>query len=336
MNESNELKAEVQSQTEEIKPSVEKAGLGKRTIAGIIDLFIMLFIAISLFNLAVVPLFNLSSNVKQVQSDLNQLMLDSHLYNWNEDSKAFELVDESKYIESAQYYVENYCINTTTEGACSAIKGKNTLAEVVYEYKNSSDKYVFRDFYNDNFEYIGEADKQKEIEKQVYYLVGNYFRASDAYTKLNNKYSLYFNAEAYISLFIASALTYLLVPMLTKNGKTFGKMMFQLSLANAKGYKIKKSQIVVRFLSFFVVNILLGIMTMFILPFISFTIMVFSKKNNTIHDYLSATMVIDDRFSLIYNNENEHLESLKRQENDQEEIILNRQKIKDKKGQDKN
>ena len=47
-------------------------------------------------------------------------------------------------------------------------------------------------------------------------------------------------------------------------------------------------------------------------------------------------MVIDDRFSLIYNNENEHLESLKRQENDQEEIILNRQKIKDKKDQDKN
>ena len=40
MNESNELKAEVQSQTEEVKPSVEKAGLGKRTIAGIIDLFI--------------------------------------------------------------------------------------------------------------------------------------------------------------------------------------------------------------------------------------------------------------------------------------------------------
>ena len=46
MNESNELKAEVQSQTEEVKPSVEKAGLGKRTIAGIIDLFIMLFIDI--------------------------------------------------------------------------------------------------------------------------------------------------------------------------------------------------------------------------------------------------------------------------------------------------
>lgn len=326
MQENNELKLD--SQKDEVKPSVEKAGLGKRTIAGIIDAFIMLFIAISLFNIAIVPLFNASSNVKQVQNDLNQLMLDSHLYKWNEDTKAFELVDEENYIESAKYFVENYCVNTDNSEACSAIKGKDTLAKVVYEYKDSSDKYVFRDFYNEQFEYIGDADKQKEIEKQVYYLVGNYFRVSDAYKTLNNQYTLYFNAEAYISLFIASAITYLLVPLLTKNGKTFGKMMFQLSLANAKGYKIKKSQIVVRFLSFFVVNILLGVMTIFILPFISFTIMVFSKKNSTIHDYLSATMVIDDRFSLIYNNEEEHLESLKRQENDEKEIILNRQKIK--------
>ena len=58
MKDNNEITIETQiSPTEEIKPSVEKAGLGKRTIAGIIDLFIMLFIAISLFNLAVVPLF---------------------------------------------------------------------------------------------------------------------------------------------------------------------------------------------------------------------------------------------------------------------------------------
>ncbi len=311
----------------EVKSAVEKAGLGKRTIAGVIDCFIMLFLTILIFNFAAVPLFNLSGNVQQTQTDLKELMVNSHLYIWDEDSKAFTMVGEDKYIESSKFYFEDFCHKDENANACPTLQGEKTLANAVYNYKNTSDEYVFRKFYNESFEYIGPAEDKAEVEKQVYYLAANYFRYSKGYQEVNKKYNAYFNAEAYISLFIASALTYLLIPMLTKDGKTFGKLMFGLSLTNSRGYKIRKSQILVRFLVFFVTNVLLGVVTIFILPFISFTIMIFSKKHSTIHDYFSATMVIEDRFSTIYNNEEEQQASLLRQEAAHNEIIENRKKL---------
>ena len=93
-----------------------------------------------------------------------------------------------------------------------------------------------------------------------------------------------------------------------KNGETLGKKLFSIGIASAKdGFKVKRSQIIIRFLVFLLIELLLSIFLFGIPLIISFSMLVFSKNGYALHDYLAATICIDRKNTIIYKDYEEFI-----------------------------
>lgn len=114
----------------------------------------------------------------------------------------------------------------------------------------------------------------------------------------------------------------LVIPLCRKNGETIGKMIVGSAVVSRKdGFRVRKTQTLIRFVSFFFLEIVLSVMLgnfaliLVMLPLLaSFTFVIFSKSHCAFHDYFAATVVIDKNKCIVYKNAeelNEHLLQLK-------------------------
>lgn len=110
-----------------------------------------------------------------------------------------------------------------------------------------------------------------------------------------------------IPFLLASAIVYLLFPLIFKHGASLGKLALKLGVVNTYGFKALWWQHVARFFGLFIFELLLTLLLYFIAPsmallpiFISFTLVMFGKKHRAVHDFIAGTKVIDLRTSLIY------------------------------------
>ena len=94
-----------------------------------------------------------------------------------------------------------------------------------------------------------------------------------------------------------------LMPLLLKNGKTLGKLMVKISLANFDGDPIKKWQVLPRGLiilllpifMYFVPNLFIQIGVIGALLLISIIMLIINKNTKLVlHDYIARTVVVDD------------------------------------------
>jgi predicted neutral ceramidase superfamily lipid hydrolase len=107
--------------------------------------------------------------------------------------------------------------------------------------------------------------------------------------------------------------------MISKHGKTLGKMLFHLAVVNSLGYDIKKTQLIPRFwfpvlvliFAFFVSQLMgryvLMSMLLFVTLFtlVSYCMVLFTKDHKGIHDYFALTMVINEKESIWFKDANE-------------------------------
>ena len=70
--------------------------------------------------------------------------------------------------------------------------------------------------------------------------------------------------------------------------------------------------LLLRYFAFLFINLLSNLLIPIILPFISLTIMTFSKERRSAHDFIANTKVIDLQNSTVYKSEAEFLEAQKR------------------------
>lgn len=132
----------------------------------------------------------------------------------------------------------------------------------------------------------------------------------------------------FVPYFFVLPLVYFLPSMLFKNGETLGKLTMHVCLVSKDGYKVKKRQIIFRFiiflieltLSFFILGVgITSLATAGVGVFLLFIATVFTPKYRSLHDLAAATMVIDSRTSVWFESKekedakvqefNENLES---------------------------
>lgn len=172
-----------------------------------------------------------------------------------------------------------------------------------------------------------------DIAKQYFskYLAAYYDLTGRAYYfSLATRYNLYTAISVAIPMVISGIIGYIVVPLFLKDGRTVGKRVFKLALTNFEGYKMKNSQLLMRFLPFLITVVGVtfiptsNLWVVFAIPAImvaiSYALSMGSPKKSALHDFTGRTIVIDAVSSVIYADataefvaeENEHKAELKR------------------------
>ena len=291
---------------EKIVP-VQNAGLVKRTIAGIVDLFVLFFMFLMLQSFVVFPIA--TSVAKDYNSNYDTFIRyyeESGLAIYDKESNQLSQMDEKDYLIKSINYYDNYCSSANGEAHACSTNGK-TFKDVISE-DEKLEKYVTFDEENNlqmKEEYKDDKDAIDQVNAYIYSKALNDFQKSELFLKPYQYVEKVQNYSMYSSIAISLLLVYLLPTLISKKGQTVGKMVFKLSITNQDGFAVKKSQIAVRFLAFSVINIVLGLMSYMLIPLVSFTFMIFSKRNSALHDYCAVTKVVDDKTSVIYKNREE-------------------------------
>ena len=145
------------------------------------------------------------------------------------------------------------------------------------------------------------------------------------FKKLNNQYGFYNTLEFVICAVLATSVTYIVLPIILKNGTTVGKKVFGLCLADKDGYVLKNHQLFMRIMPLFVVfgalfipiwNSLLTVLIVFMaIALVSFTLSMASPKKASLHDFTARTIVVNARTSILFNNAAEEEEYIAKEDN---------------------
>lgn len=107
-----------------------------------------------------------------------------------------------------------------------------------------------------------------------------------------------------------------LIPLVIGNGrKTLGKLLFKISVVDARGLQSSFARFSLRFLFLLVIEILLSVIAFTIPLIVSFSMFAFSKTNQSLHDYVLNTYVVDSSDTRVFKNEKEYLEAKQHAEN---------------------
>lgn len=180
---------------------------------------------------------------------------------------------------------------------------KNEIAirrDVRYDSKLGQKVEITDEMFLSNYEYI--------------YVNANYYLVSQSfYQNVSMPYQFTLQSEIALATFVSGVLSYIVMPLVFKNGQTIGKKIFGFALATYDGYKFHTWQLYLRYVPFFVVNlamlapiwtsifISLGIFLAVIL--ISFALMMASPKKTALHDFAARTIVVDNKSSILFENE---------------------------------
>lgn len=291
---------------EKIVP-VQNAGLVKRTVAGIVDLLILFFMFLMLQSFIIFPIA--TSVAKDYNSNYDTFIRyyeESGLVIYDKESNQLLHIDEKDYLTKSENYYNNYCSSANGAVHACSTNGK-TFKEVISEDEKLKTYVTFDEDNNLQMkeEYKDDNDAINRVNAYIYSKALNDFQASELYLKPYQYVAKVQNFSVYSSIAVALLVVYLLPTLISKKGQTVGKMVFKLSVTNQEGFAAKKSQIAVRFLAFSVIDIVLGLMSYMLVPLVSFTFMIFSKRNSALHDYCAVTKVVDDKTSVIYKNREE-------------------------------
>lgn len=302
--------------------NIVPASLGKRTGAAILDIFVAALVWFGLLAYAVQPIFNAVYGVYDIQDAYQAIQLESKLYVENEEYLTVNVVDAEDYPTAVYEYYTVYKFATDTTyttpwynehilligteaslfefaqtadvddptllGVAKGVVDSGTLTSSELSSANAAIASLLSSFYS-----------------TAYTAAVTDLNAQPAYFDLATQLSNYFTWELVISTLISLAIFYLLIPMLMKDGMTLGKKVFGLALVNKLGYKVSRLQILLRFLAFAVIEIFGSVYTIMGTILVSYTIMIFGKKNLSIHDYVASTRIIDAKHSVWFKNADE-------------------------------
>lgn len=166
------------------------------------------------------------------------------------------------------------------------------VVEPIFERTTEINQY--REQYNEKYEeygvmiwseewqsYVNNPDATEE-QKEAF---NNDPIVKELYEKIN---SIVYR-EFTVSCTISTALIFILVPMISKKGTTVGKKALGLIVVSTKKEELKKTQVLVREISFILIELVGGLITYGIIPLVSLILIIINKKS--LHDYLSKTNV---------------------------------------------
>ncbi len=166
-------------------------------------------------------------------------------------------------------------------------------------------------YYNTSTQKVADVTKTElaKFYTNKYIEAYKHFKAQSFYQKYEIPRNFFNGLSATLAINVAGMISYILFPCIFKGGATLGKKFFKLGLANYEGYAVKKYQIPLRFIPFFITSLAVMFLStsyviMVLIPIAvlltSFGLMMASPKKSAIHDYIARTLVIDMKSSLIF------------------------------------
>jgi len=306
---------------------IQVASKGKRILSSLIDVAIIggLF-ALSYFFIfykAVAAVQNFDKHNQIILSERKQ----THLY--MDDGVTTKLVNNPKMTydeidnEVKQYYTD-YLFNknnkpsevtyTTYWYGVSILHMPDTLGTVKPE-KTYKDEEILYKWINPNIGTYEKKDNSSEKDLTDFQK-GNFGTAvynlslSDITPiKKSARVISYGNVRAlvYSSIF-STIIPCFVVPISIKNGKTVGKLITGLIVLTDEGYEYKRYKHIFRYLSFYIVEFFGGVITIGLTFILSTCLVLFSKKHRALHDYISFSVVADEKHTVFYKDEQEENE----------------------------
>lgn len=291
-----------------------KAKIYKRFFAAFIDLFcvfLMTFILFSLTNMVLPHIESYSSLVEK----RNNLLDESHLYDENylvitdviADEKEFPTFNSKK--DYLSEHIEEFYNSSLYFDDLSEIKEEYDKRRIEYRYNGIK---LFD--YNENNEII-ELNVSPEyltnfyIEEVNNYCLKYLFNNID-YVETTRIISLVSILNFACWLILMVTLFYLVFPLwIFKRGRlTIGKRIFSIGLIDGNALNITNSKYILRFLFILFIIFILSFFS-FLLPiFVSIGMMLISKRQQDLVDYIFNNYVVDIKDSEIYLDYLEYLD----------------------------
>ena len=321
--------------------SINEAGIGRRLIAMIMDAAIFAFVTTALILWVFTPIVNKTMHYEDLGVQGLKYEVFSNLYvaEYKDENEEIKVVDienmnqphgSLNYVTLYDYsdgdveFYKNrihfyYCCYKTGVGTIT-LEGQDPLDFIAPDYNiyikdNSGNDVLPKDYYTESWfaSLIEGKSTQMEFRALAKEAVKD-LRKTDFFKEVDNKMKV---SQIIMVLppFLLSYLGfYMLVPLLYKNGETFGKKVMHVCFVTKDGYEIKRRQIVFRqvllllWISFslFVVGIgLTSLATLGVGVFIYIVATLISKTKRSPIDYAAYTYLIDSSKSVWFKDEKE-------------------------------
>lgn len=328
--------------------SIHEAGFGRRMVAMVMDAAVFVFTLIALALWVFTPIANSAMHYQDLNVQGLKWEVFSKLYvaeEVNIDDNSRRIVEITKFEETTgnleytplynyvsddvNFYKERlhyyYCCYKTGENV-DIIPGKDSEEFKCPDYNilikdNSGNEVLPKDVFTDEwFNTLVEGKTTVDEYRNLSYTAVKDLREKEFFTKLNSQIG---NCQLVIILppfFISYLGFYLLVPLLFKNGETFGKKVMHIGFATKEGFEVKKRQIVFRqililgWISFcsFIVGIGFTSLAILGVGMMIYLIATFiSRTKRSPMDYAAYTYLIDTSKSVWFKDKKEEEEKEK-------------------------
>ena len=305
-----------------------KATTGRRVLSFFCDAICVLLLFIILQSTIVSLVVNKAFDFDTKRTTLMERELDSHLFEagiYNGETYDCLTLNQSFDKESGvafDHYHEKIVYFYTNFSALND-DGKE-LIDIKNYYKEIQESNLFDVTGDYNSPETFSATPKSDVEEsqmREFYQNTAYQSALDALAydevilPIQNSLLTAHVIQILVSCTLSSIVFLLVVPMCNKKGQTLGMMFMKTAVVNrANGFQAKKTQVLIRFLILFLFEGLLSVFILGLPALISFTMMMFSKENNSLHDYFSASIVVDLSRTRIFKNEQEFLDYVAKEE----------------------
>lgn len=268
----------------------------RRLVSILVDVFLCFITFMILQTFAIPPLVGAITNIDQIAEAYQNRLVESHLY--QRVSGGTMKITGTLTEEEKKKDMDAYFTKLDKEITFFYVDFTNIEEAKIENYYQSKEESGLFEKIGDTWEIKGSAtfNELNQFYEEQYDIALNYFSHDDECLTLARKITVVSILEVFLSLTISIVIFFLIFPLIFKERQTLGKKLMGLAVVSRKdGIVAKRRHYLMRFLAFYVIEILLTVFTFGIPLIVSVSMLFFSKEKITLHDYLSATLVIDTR-----------------------------------------
>jgi hypothetical protein len=283
---------------EEIK-NAPKPYLLKRIWAGLLDFIFIVILMLGFQTLTNLVVIN-SNSYNDLIYQTHQMLEQSNLYEINEngDFVEYSSEDDLNNVIYTYYSINSYAIENNKLNDYNNSKKESNLFDVDslgnYVVKSNIDLESLSLFY------------QSEYQAAI-----DFFESNPSYDKLLSKISFINLMISLSAITMATAIIYLLIPLLRKEGETPAQILLKLCIVDSRDMKqIKKWQVITRYIIILLFDYFLPVILLlqngYFVPItiiITVGMMCITKNHISPHDFATQGMVVlkrrADEFSIL-------------------------------------
>lgn len=187
------------------------------------------------------------------------------------------------------------------------IQGLPEVQETLVSYENHWEEYrTLQDEYD---VYVYDADNNRVYNQGITEEGLNAFKNNEEVKVLSEKIYKeqnilinYLVIRICLDLAFSSVIVYLIIPLIAKQGRTIGKLIAKLAIADNNNEYAKWYLVGARYLLSIILNVYLTLFTIGIVPLVNLLISIGQKDNKSINDLICQTKVVDNKIPLEIQN----------------------------------